>query len=63
MEENQDSVLEEKESREFKKPKEGGVKGQGFNDLRKDGSEELDATVDAIFRFPGIKWTVSACRK
>ena len=52
---NQDNILEEKESSEFKNPGDGGVKGQGFDDLREDELEELDVTVDAIVRFPEIK--------
>jgi len=29
--------------------------GQGNDDLRKDGSEERDATADAIIQFPELE--------
>jgi len=31
------------------------VRGQGFGNLREDGFEELDATVDPIIRFPELR--------
>ena len=35
--------------------REGGTKGQGFDDLQEDEFEELDVIIDAIIRLPELR--------
>ena len=39
----------------FKTAREGGPKGQGVDDLRKDEFEEFNMTTDATVRFPAFE--------